>query len=112
CVIILMALVDHRYRFRYVNVGKPGRCHNAHVFGRSALAKSLEGPTDCIAAAGFLRPSLSSDVQHAEAVRTQECHGKVSIGKVEPATVVSTKSRGECLRQDQGMVPVHHDAAG
>ncbi|KAG0430745.1 hypothetical protein HPB47_021501 [Ixodes persulcatus] len=43
--IILLALVDHRYRFRYVNVGTPGRCHDAHVFRRSALAKILEGPT-------------------------------------------------------------------
>ncbi|KAG0437185.1 hypothetical protein HPB47_017563 [Ixodes persulcatus] len=32
--IILLALVDHRYRFRYVNVGAPGRCHDAHVFRR------------------------------------------------------------------------------
>ncbi|KAG0423657.1 hypothetical protein HPB47_000581 [Ixodes persulcatus] len=37
--IILLALVDHRYRFRYVNVGAPGRCHDAHVFRRSELAK-------------------------------------------------------------------------
>lgn len=43
--IILLALVDHRYRFRYVNVGTPGRCHDAHVFRRSALAGILEGPT-------------------------------------------------------------------
>ncbi|XP_042149020.1 protein ALP1-like [Ixodes scapularis] len=42
--IILLALVDHRYRFRYVNVGAPGRCHDAHVFRRSELAKVLEGP--------------------------------------------------------------------
>ncbi|XP_040072297.2 protein ALP1-like [Ixodes scapularis] len=43
--IILLALVDHRYRFRYVNVGTPGRCHDAHVFRRSALAGTLEGLT-------------------------------------------------------------------
>ncbi|CAN8002244.1 unnamed protein product [Ixodes hexagonus] len=43
--IILLALVDHRYRFRYVNVGTPGRCHDAHVFARSELASTLEGPT-------------------------------------------------------------------
>ncbi|CAN7936967.1 unnamed protein product [Ixodes hexagonus] len=43
--IILLALVDHRYSFRYVNVGTPGRCHDAHVFRRSALAGVLEGPT-------------------------------------------------------------------
>ncbi|KAL3189882.1 hypothetical protein MRX96_020895 [Rhipicephalus microplus] len=33
--IILLALVDHRYRFRYINVGAPGRCHDSHVFGYS-----------------------------------------------------------------------------
>ncbi|CAN8028555.1 unnamed protein product [Ixodes persulcatus] len=43
--IILLALVDHRYRFRYVNVGTPGRCHDAHVYRRSALAAVLQGPT-------------------------------------------------------------------
>ncbi|KAM7288012.1 protein ALP1-like [Ixodes scapularis] len=41
--IILLALVDHHYRFRNVNVGAPGRCHDAHVFRRSELAKVLEG---------------------------------------------------------------------
>ncbi|KAH8033198.1 hypothetical protein HPB51_008193 [Rhipicephalus microplus] len=29
--VILLALVDHKYRFRYINVGSPGRCHDAHV---------------------------------------------------------------------------------
>ncbi|KAH9360389.1 hypothetical protein HPB48_008385 [Haemaphysalis longicornis] len=48
--IILLALVDHRYRFRYTNVGSPGRCHDAYVYGRSKLRKFVEseafrGPT-------------------------------------------------------------------
>ncbi|KAL1483809.1 hypothetical protein MTO96_050185 [Rhipicephalus appendiculatus] len=41
---ILLALVDHRYRFRYINVGAPGRCHDSHVFGVSQLSKATEGP--------------------------------------------------------------------
>ncbi|KAG0411109.1 hypothetical protein HPB47_011750 [Ixodes persulcatus] len=41
--IILLALVNHRYKFRYVNVGAPGWCHDAQVFRKSALAKSLRG---------------------------------------------------------------------
>lgn len=42
---ILLALVDHKYRFRYVNVGSPGRCHDAHVFHQSSLAQVVAGPT-------------------------------------------------------------------
>ncbi|XP_040074822.2 uncharacterized protein LOC120846974 [Ixodes scapularis] len=45
CSIILLALVDHRYRFRYVNIGTPERCHDAHVYRRSALEAVLQGPT-------------------------------------------------------------------
>ncbi|EEC13358.1 hypothetical protein IscW_ISCW010095 [Ixodes scapularis] len=45
CRIILLALVDHRYRFRYVNVVTQGRCHAAHVYRRSAFAADLQGPT-------------------------------------------------------------------
>ncbi|XP_049271370.1 uncharacterized protein LOC125758348 [Rhipicephalus sanguineus] len=41
---ILLALVDHRYRFRYINVGAPGRCHDSHVFGVLQLSKAIEGP--------------------------------------------------------------------
>ncbi|XP_077521601.1 uncharacterized protein LOC144132813 [Amblyomma americanum] len=43
--IVLLALVDHRYRFRYVNVGSPGRCHDAYIYQRSQLAEFIEGPT-------------------------------------------------------------------
>ncbi|XP_064461838.1 uncharacterized protein LOC135371952 [Ornithodoros turicata] len=42
--IVLLALVDHRYRFLYINVGSPGRCHDAFVYHRSSLAKCVEGP--------------------------------------------------------------------
>lgn len=100
--VILLALVDHR--FRYVNVGTKGRCHDAPVCRRSALAKILEGPTvhhtdghhqqDCRAAAGSLQPSVPdvqhADVKHAETVRVQECHGKASAENVQQATIVST----------------------
>ncbi|KAH7955329.1 hypothetical protein HPB52_000289 [Rhipicephalus sanguineus] len=33
--VILLALADHRYRFRYTNVGSPGRCHDSFVYGRN-----------------------------------------------------------------------------
>ncbi|KAH6935475.1 hypothetical protein HPB50_006175 [Hyalomma asiaticum] len=39
---ILLALVDHQYHFRYINVGSPGRCHDAFVYGRSELHKLVE----------------------------------------------------------------------
>ncbi|KAL1443234.1 hypothetical protein MTO96_046058 [Rhipicephalus appendiculatus] len=42
--IVLPALVDHRYRFLYANVGSPGRCHDAFVYVRSCLAQCIEGP--------------------------------------------------------------------
>ncbi|KAL1442756.1 hypothetical protein MTO96_046256 [Rhipicephalus appendiculatus] len=40
--IILLALVGHLYRFRYSNVGSPGKCHDAHVYGRSRLKRVAE----------------------------------------------------------------------
>ncbi|KAH7944281.1 hypothetical protein HPB52_017884 [Rhipicephalus sanguineus] len=39
---ILLALVDHRYRFRYIRVGSPGRCHDAGVHAASGLRKVVE----------------------------------------------------------------------
>lgn len=39
---ILLALVDHRYWFLYINIGSPGRCHDAHVYGRSKLCKAVQ----------------------------------------------------------------------
>lgn len=38
---ILFAVVDHRYRFMYVNVGSPGKNHDAAVFESSRLPKVL-----------------------------------------------------------------------
>lgn len=41
----MLALMDHKYRFRYVNVGAPGRCHDdAYVFGLSKLSKIVDSP--------------------------------------------------------------------
>ncbi|XP_037501349.1 uncharacterized protein LOC119375240 [Rhipicephalus sanguineus] len=40
---ILLALVDHRYRFRYVSVGSPGRCHGSYVYQRSLLENAVQG---------------------------------------------------------------------
>ncbi|KAH7940648.1 hypothetical protein HPB49_002747 [Dermacentor silvarum] len=31
--VILLTVDDHRYRFRYINVGAPGWCHDAYVYG-------------------------------------------------------------------------------
>ncbi|XP_037528482.1 uncharacterized protein LOC119405714 [Rhipicephalus sanguineus] len=39
---ILLAVVDHHYKFMYTNVGSPGRMHDAAVFERSQLSKRLE----------------------------------------------------------------------
>ncbi|XP_077550672.1 uncharacterized protein LOC144163868 [Haemaphysalis longicornis] len=48
--IILLELVDHRYRFWYTNIGSPGRCHDAYVYGRRKLrnfvgSEAFRGPT-------------------------------------------------------------------
>ncbi|XP_049522528.1 uncharacterized protein LOC125945022 [Dermacentor silvarum] len=43
--VILLALVDHCYVFRYTNVGSPGRCHDAHVYHQSSLSRLVSGPT-------------------------------------------------------------------
>lgn len=42
--IIPLALVDHRYRFRFINVGAPGRCHDSHVYQMSSLSHMVEVP--------------------------------------------------------------------
>lgn len=34
---ILLAFVDHRYRFRYINVGSPDCCRDSYVYHRSSL---------------------------------------------------------------------------
>ncbi|KAH9372926.1 hypothetical protein HPB48_016526 [Haemaphysalis longicornis] len=41
---VLLALVDHRYRFRFVNVGSPGRGHDTHLYQRYPLVTAVEGP--------------------------------------------------------------------
>ncbi|XP_072141350.1 uncharacterized protein [Dermacentor andersoni] len=42
--IILLALVDHKYRFRYINVGAPGRSHDSHVYRMSSLSQMVASP--------------------------------------------------------------------
>nr|XP_050023278.1 uncharacterized protein LOC126517568 isoform X1 [Dermacentor andersoni] len=42
CSIILLALVDHRYRFRYIRVGSPGRFDDASVYAGSGLKEIVE----------------------------------------------------------------------
>ncbi|XP_077485398.1 uncharacterized protein LOC144095595 [Amblyomma americanum] len=42
--VILLALVDHKYKFRFVRVVTPGRCHNAYVYEQSNLAEFVESP--------------------------------------------------------------------
>lgn len=42
--IILLALVDHKYRFRFGNVGAPGRCHDSHVYQLPKLVRMVGGP--------------------------------------------------------------------
>ncbi|KAH7968665.1 uncharacterized protein LOC119382032 [Rhipicephalus sanguineus] len=41
--IVLLAVVDHMYRFRYINVGALGRCHDASVYARSRLSGMVDG---------------------------------------------------------------------
>lgn len=48
---MLLALVEHKYRFRYTSIASPGRSHDAYVYGRSKLRKftesnTFQGPTD------------------------------------------------------------------
>ncbi|XP_064464296.1 uncharacterized protein LOC135375544 [Ornithodoros turicata] len=39
--VILLAIMDHTYKFIYVNVGSPGRSHDSAVFQRSGLPTVL-----------------------------------------------------------------------
>ncbi|XP_049268088.1 uncharacterized protein LOC125757050 [Rhipicephalus sanguineus] len=41
--VILLAVVDHTYKFQYTNVGTPGKNHDSNVFQRSRLPKVLAG---------------------------------------------------------------------
>ncbi|XP_037822483.1 protein ANTAGONIST OF LIKE HETEROCHROMATIN PROTEIN 1-like [Lucilia sericata] len=38
---VLLALVDYRYRFLYINVGSPGRCNDSQIYERSLLKKHI-----------------------------------------------------------------------
>ena len=39
---VLMALVDADYKFRYVNIGAPGGCSDAQIWNQSELKKVIE----------------------------------------------------------------------
>ncbi|XP_012161742.1 protein ALP1-like [Ceratitis capitata] len=39
--VVLLALVDSRYRFLYINVGSPGRCNDSGIYERSSLKAEL-----------------------------------------------------------------------
>ncbi|XP_017471272.1 PREDICTED: uncharacterized protein LOC108362694 [Rhagoletis zephyria] len=38
---VLLALVDCRYRFMYINVGAPGRCNDSKIFEKSSLKRAF-----------------------------------------------------------------------
>ncbi|XP_044248784.1 putative nuclease HARBI1 isoform X1 [Drosophila takahashii] len=39
---VLFAMVDYRYRFSYISVGSPGRCHDSKIFENSNLKRIIE----------------------------------------------------------------------
>lgn len=39
--VILLALVDHNYKFMFINVGSPGRNHDSAVYKSSVLARAV-----------------------------------------------------------------------
>ncbi|XP_050337797.1 putative nuclease HARBI1 [Bactrocera neohumeralis] len=39
---VLMALVDAKYRFTYINVGSPGRCNDSQIYETSSLKKEMD----------------------------------------------------------------------
>ncbi|KAM7304532.1 hypothetical protein ISCGN_014863 [Ixodes scapularis] len=41
--VILLAIVDHLYAFRYMSEGSPRRCHDSHVYRHSRLSELLSG---------------------------------------------------------------------
>lgn len=58
---ILLAMVDHRYRFCYKNVDSPGRCHDAFVYGRLTLRKLTESDL-------FQRPTAVIEGVHVPSI--------------------------------------------
>lgn len=42
--IVLLAVVDYRYRFMYINVGSPGRCNDSQIFECSTLKFHHQNP--------------------------------------------------------------------
>ncbi|KAH7961425.1 hypothetical protein HPB52_008919 [Rhipicephalus sanguineus] len=72
--VILLTVVDHRYCFRYMNAGAPGRRHDAYVYGRSWLCQKIE------------RGLLSFPVAIIEHYpRPYRCTGELSLGEVRPS---------------------------
>lgn len=39
---VLLALVDHKYRFMYINVGSPGHCNDSDIYEKSLLKPYIE----------------------------------------------------------------------
>lgn len=42
--VVLLAVVDYRYRFLYINVGCPGRCNDSTIFERSVFRSKMHDP--------------------------------------------------------------------
>ncbi|XP_067614383.1 uncharacterized protein [Eurosta solidaginis] len=40
--VVLLALVDAKYRFMYIHCGSPGRCNDSSIFERSSLKRELQ----------------------------------------------------------------------
>ncbi|XP_055839179.1 uncharacterized protein LOC129907133 isoform X1 [Episyrphus balteatus] len=41
---VLLAIVDYRYRFLYINVGSPGRCNDSQIFENSYVKEQHQQP--------------------------------------------------------------------
>lgn len=52
--VVLPAVVDHTYRFRYINAGAPGKCHDANVYARSRLSNMVAG--------GYFKVPVDDDI--------------------------------------------------
>ncbi|CAN7947596.1 unnamed protein product, partial [Ixodes hexagonus] len=102
--IILLALVDHRYLFQYVNVGSPGKCQDANVYGRSPLARLLENykaarsPLVLCDQAFPLTPNLMKPFPHS--LNHPQC------------PLQGQACWGECLRTSEGSFSDRSEADG